>query len=176
MLKWTLQTVTLISVLHASIPVALTETGWLLITPPFHEDLMAALKSYSALIEEPSEEKRQTLLKNLPSPPRRKVLDRLETVFQKMVGEPSLQKRMEIFFESTLNENAPLSNWKQIMAFDSAAECEEQKGELVAKAKDKLGDNEASELTDERIKYIHAVILFRASRCVPASVVYPFKP
>ncbi len=71
MLKWTLQTVTLISVLHASIPVAVTETGWLLMVPPSDTRLEDILVSTSGLfrawIEEPSEEKRETLLKNFPA-------------------------------------------------------------------------------------------------------------
>lgn len=149
-----------------------------MMAPRFDEVLVRIANELGPLLDEPSEEKRERDARNWVKSTQvsEGEFQRFLAIFLRAAKEASPRKRLEIFLESILDTNTPLSTWQQIAAFDSAAVCEKTKQRVGASAKNDLGDLEMREWTDEVVTALQIVIRNRWSRCVPVSVVYPSNP
>lgn len=169
-MKWAVRTLTIFMVLcqfSAGLP-AIAQTGWILIVPPFDQTFMKNIGALTSIMEEPSEEKRIQYLSKMPS----EDFDQMKEFVERLDREPSIEKRYKLLIESLIKKKAPMGEWGQLKAFDSAKSCEDWKMRSITLMRDKE-KRLLAEITSESLQVLSGLARVRAGRCVPASVIYP---
>jgi hypothetical protein len=150
--------------------VAQTGSGWFLVAPPPIPEKRALIKVYAAN----SEAEVRAAVDSLPGDEQ----TLLVTTVYKILMKPSAVARTEALLEALQDTAAPVSKWRRIGAFDSAASCERQRQHALeslesAAATVRSSPLEGEELSVEDWRIFEALSAGRRSRCVPASAFFP---
>ncbi len=150
--------------------VAQTSGGWLLVTPPLVPERPALMKVYAAS----SDAEVHAAVASLPGDEQ----VRLVTKVYKILTIPTVAARTEALLDALQDTSAPVSRWRQIETFESAASCERQRQRALrsfelAAARVRSSSPESDELAVEDWTIFERLAACRTSRCVPESVFQP---
>lgn len=150
--------------------VAQTGSGWFLVTPPPVPEKRALIKVYAAS----SEDKVRAAVESLPDGEQIHVV----TKVYKILMIPTAVGRTEAFLDALQDTSAPVSKWRQIGAFGSAALCERQRLHDLqrlerAAARVRSSAPESDELSAEDWGIFEKLSACRKSRCVPEADSFP---
>ena len=156
-----------IAVLGLTFEAAAQSAGrWLLVTPPAIPEKRALMKVYSA----GSDAEVRAAVGSLPGEEQVRVV----TKVYEILTIPTVAERTEALFDALQDSSAPVTRWRRIDAFASAASCEQQRTHALrsfelAAAKVRAATPEADELAVEEWTVFEALTACRSSRCVPES-------
>ena len=143
---------------------ASAQTGaWLLVTPPAVPEKRAVMKVYVA----GSDAEVKAAVASLPGDQQ----VRLVTKVYEILTMPSLTSRTEALLDILQDSSAPVSRWRRIERFDSAASCEQQRRNALqsferAAARVRAASPDGDELTVEDWTIFESLAACRSSRCV----------
>jgi len=150
--------------------VAQSGSGWVLVAPPPVPEKPALVKVYAAN----SEAEVRAAVDSLPD--EEQIL--LVTKVYQILRIPTVVARTEALLDALQDTSAPVSKWRRIGAFDSAALCEHkhqldlQSFERAA-ATVRSSPPESEELPVEEWRLFEGLSACRRSLCVPASAFFP---
>jgi len=139
---------------------------WLLVTPPPIPEKRALMKVYVA----GSDAEVQAAVASLPGEEQ----IRLVTKIYKILTIPTVAARTEALLDALQDASAPVSRWRRIEKFDSAASCEQQRQRALqsferAAASVRSSAHDGDELAVEEWTIFEGLTACRLSRCVPES-------
>jgi hypothetical protein len=143
--------------------------NWLLVVPPLIPEKRAVIKVYAAS----STAEVRAAVDSLPES--QQVL--LVTKVYGILSIPTAIARAEALLDVLQDTSAPVAAWRQIGAFDSAAQCERQR-QLALESLERdasrvrSGPTESENLSDEDWKTVEGLATCRRSRCIPASAFF----
>ncbi len=143
-------------------------SGWLLMTPPSVPEKRTLMKVYVA----GSDADVQAAVASLPGDDQ----VRLVTKIYEILTIPTLAARTEALLDALQDSAAPVSRWRPIDTFESAASCEHQRQRALqrfehAAAKVRDSSPDGDELAFEEWTIFEGLAACRVSRCVPESAV-----
>lgn len=146
--------------------VAQSGGGWFLVAPPPVPEKRALIKVYAAN----SEAAVRAAVDNLPDA--EQIL--LVTKVYKILMIPTVIGRTEALFDALHDTSAPVSKWRRIRAFDSAALCDYQRQLDLqsferAALRVRSSPSESEELPVEEWRLFEELSACRRSLCVPES-------
>ncbi len=145
---------------------AQARSGWLLVTPPPVPERRVLMKVYAAS----SDSEVQAAVASLPG----KEQVRLVTMVYKILTIPAPADRTEALLAALQDTAAPVSSWRTLEKFDSAASCERKRERALqsfehAAARVRSESPEGDELAVEDWTILEGLAACRMSRCVPES-------
>jgi hypothetical protein len=147
---------------------AVADTGgsWLLVAPPPIPEKGALIRVYAAS----SEAEVRAAVHNLPD--HEQIL--LVTTAYKILAIPTAVARTEALLDALQDTSAPVSRWRLIGAFDTAALCERERRHALesferAAERVRAAPADSEELPIEDLRLFEKLTACRMSRCVPAS-------
>jgi hypothetical protein len=148
---------------------AVAQSGWFLIAPPTARDKPILLKAVSAN----SEAELSAIVDGLPSHDQLLFIEKVG----KILTVPTQLGRMEALMDAAQDPSAPLREWRQIGAFDSAANCERRRVGVLQLyerefAKLRSSYNDDGDVTKESMLALNGRAAARKSRCVPESAYF----
>lgn len=149
-------------------PAATAETGagWLLVTPPPIAEKRTVMKLYAA----GSDAEVKAAVASLPGEEQ----VRLVTQVYEILTIPTLTARTEALLDVLQDKSAPVSRWRRIERFDSAASCEQERQRALQKferaaASVRASSADGDELAVEEWRVFEGLTACRLSRCMPES-------
>jgi len=141
-----------------------TAAGWLLVTPPPIPEKRTVMKLYAA----GSDAEVKAAVASLPGDEQ----VRLVTKVYEILTIPTLQARTAALLDVLQDQSAPISRWRRIRRFDSAASCEQERQRAFQKFERAAASVHASsadgdELAVEDWTIFESLTACRLSRCVP---------
>ena len=142
--------------------------GWLLVTPPAAPEKRALMKVYAA----GSDAEVQAAVASLPGDDQVRLVRKIYEI----LTIPTLTARTEALLDALQDPAAPVSSWRTIETFESAASCEHQRQRALqgferAAAKVRAYSPEGDELAFEEWTIFEGLAACRMSRCVPEAAV-----
>ena len=146
--------------------VAETSSGWLLVTPPPIPEKRSVMKVYGA----GSDAEVKAAVASLPGDEQ----VRLVTQVYEILTIPMLTARTEALLDILQDKSAPISRWRRIERFESAASCEQERERALqrferAAAGVRASSSDGDELAVEDWTIFEGLTACRLSRCVPES-------
>jgi len=140
--------------------------GWLLVTPPPIPEKRTLIKVYAA----GSEAEVKAAVASLPGEEQ----VRLVTKVYEILTIPTLTARTEALLDVLQDHAAPVSRWRRIARFNSAASCEQERQRALQKferaaANVRASSADGDELAVEDWMIFEGLTACRLSRCVPES-------
>jgi len=140
--------------------------GWLLLTPPTIPEKRALMKVYTAS----SDAEVRAAVASLPGDEQ----VRLVMKAYEILTIPTVAARTEALLDALQDASAPVSRWRRIETFESAASCERQRQRALqsferAAARVRSSSPESDELAVEDWTIFEGLAACRLSRCVPES-------
>jgi len=140
--------------------------GWLLVTPPPIPEKRTLMKLYAA----GSEAEVKAAVASLPGEDQ----IRLVTKVYEILTIPTLTARTEALLDVLQDQSAPVSRWRRIERFNSAASCEQERQRALQKferaaASVRALSADGDELAVEEWTIFEGLTACRLSRCVPES-------
>ena len=166
-LKVLATTATAVVVFASTTEVAAQAGGrWLLVTPPAVPEKRALMKVYAAS----SDAEVRAAVATLPGEEQ----VRLVTKVYEILTMPTVSARTEALFDALQNAAAPVSRWRRLETFDSAASCERERQRALqsferAAARVRAAAPDGDELSVEEWTIFEGLAACRSSRCVPES-------
>ena len=143
-----------------------TPGRWLLVTPPAVPEKRALIKVYAA----GSDAEVQAAVASLPGEEQVRLVKKVYGI----LTIPTVAARTEALLDAIQDTSAPVSRWRRIERFDSAASCEQQRQRALqsferAAASVRSSSPDGDELTVEEWTIFEGLTACRSSRCVPES-------
>lgn len=140
--------------------------GWLLVTPPSIPEKRALMKVYGA----GSDAEVKAAVASLPGEEQ----VRLVTRVYEILTIPTVTARTEALLDVLQDPSAPVSRWRRIERFESAASCERERERALqsferAAARVHAASPDGDELAVEEWTIFEGLAACRSSRCVPES-------
>jgi hypothetical protein len=136
--------------------------GWLLLVPPMDDGLVAALLEARGTPDAPSD---------------RTVSDadrqRAARLWDESKTAGNVAKGQRLLLEGLFETSAPLSRWRQLLAFDTAQACEREKRQAISRYQPIADKKLAQDLSADDLQFAGGVVGLQLGRCVPASAYYP---
>jgi len=138
--------------------------GWLLVTPPPIPEKRTVMKVYVA----GSDAEVKAAVASLPGDEQ----VRLVTQVYEILTIPTLTARTEALLDVLQDKSAPVSRWRRIQRFDSAASCEQERQRALQKFERaaqsvRTSPADGDELAVEDWTIFEGLTACRLSRCVP---------
>jgi hypothetical protein len=147
---------------------AIARTGWFLIVPPFTSDRAVLIRVCAA----DSIAKARAELSGLPDAEQDRILEKAVKI---LAIQPNVA-RVEALVEATQDTSAPLSKWRQLKAFDSAASCEDTRLSLLQRFQADARRIRSSPLDEKDATEAAKVLTWLSdlgkSRCIPESALF----
>ena len=142
--------------------------GWLLLAPPAVAEKRTLMRVYSA----GSDAEVQAAVANLPGDDQIRLVSKIYEI----LTIPTLAARTEALLDALQDHSAPVSRWRLIDTFESAASCESQRQQALQKfehaaARVRDSSQDGDELPFEEWTIFEGLAACRVSRCVPESAV-----
>ena len=143
-----------------------TSGSWLLVAPPPIPEKGALIRVYGAS----SETEVRAAVDRLPDQEQ----IRLVTTAYKILAIPTAVARTEALVDALQDTSAPVSRWRPIGAFDTAALCERERRDALesferAAERVRALPPDSEELSIDDLRIFEKLSACRMSRCVPAS-------
>jgi len=139
---------------------------WLLVTPPAVPEKRALMKVYAA----GSDTEVQAAVASLPGEEQVRLVKKVYGI----LTIPTVAARTEALLDALQDSSAPVSRWRRIETFASAASCEQQRQRALqsferAAVSVRSSSPDGDELTVEEWTIFEGLTACRSSRCVPES-------
>jgi hypothetical protein len=140
--------------------------GWMLVAPPPIAEKRALIKIYGAS----SEADVRAAVDNLPD--QEQII--LVTKAYRILTIPTAAARTEALFDALNDTSAPVTAWRLIGTFDTAALCERERRLALdsferAVERVRAAPNDGEELSVDDVRLFEKLSACRLSRCVPSS-------
>lgn len=142
-----------------------THAGWALISPPTSP---FGIQILTHIASNPTRQDTRAFLERMSD----RDLQRLATILQR--SPSSTAEAILAFAPETVNLHAPIDTWNQLIAYDTAAECEQNLRTLVLTSEADARDaaQRASFTAPDAVSVITYGMASKA-KCVPMKALYP---
>lgn len=142
--------------------------GWLLLAPPAVAEKRTLMQVYSA----GSDAEVQAAVATLPGDDQIRLVSKIYEI----LTIPTLAGRTEALLDALQDRAAPVSRWRLVETFESAASCESQRQRALQKfehaaARVRESSQDGDELPFAEWTIFEGLASCRVSRCVPESAV-----